>query len=139
MKLKLDNPSMRLCALSMRKVFHILAIAGDCQHNNSDFIKQNLVAVSQLPAQPRMNLLANCYAPKFPSRLLRDLSTHEKPYTNLYIQSEEQYFQIAYVSGDRNYCNSVCLERGDITLIATDNEGRHYLASKTPVKIHSKE
>jgi len=129
MKLRFNNPTMELCAISMGKVFRILFISGDNQKKNKLFQKQDLVSVSTLPEQEDVCLLADGYAPLFRSHLLQNISTPTLPFTNLYILSDGHYFQVAHVSNNQKDCNAICLRRMDVALIATDNDGRHYLAS----------
>ncbi len=129
MKLRFNNPAMALCAISMGKAFRILFISGDGKKKNNLFQKHDLVSVSTLPEQEEICLLADCYAPLFRSHLLQNISTSALPFTNLYILSDGHFFQVAHVSNNQEGCNAICLQRRDVALIATDNDGRHYLAS----------
>lgn len=133
MKLKFNNSWMTLHASSMGKIFRIEAISS-CDEEQSKLRKsKSLVAVASLPNQLKVNLLANQYAPEFPSRYLPSMNSPELPYTNLYIKSDSVYFQIAYVCDTEEQCNEFSRDRSDVGVIATDNEGRHYLASHKPI------
>lgn len=133
MRLKFNNSWMTLHASSMGKIFRIEEISSCEDEQNKLRKRKGLVAVSSLPNQLKFNLLANPYAPKFPSRYLPSMNSHELTYTNLYIKSDSVYFQVAHVCDTEEQCNAFSRDRSDVGVIATDNEGRHYLASHKPL------
>ena len=133
MMLEFNNPWMKLYAASMEKVFRIEVITDSEIERLRRRNQRALVSVSALPGVQDMALLADPYAPVFYSLALPDLSTSTRPYSNLYIKSDERYFQVAHVCESLEQCNDFCLSRDDVAVICTDNAGRHYLASLNPL------
>lgn len=133
MKLKFNNPWMKLYAASMGKIFCIEVITDSESEQTKRRKQQGLVSVSSLPGRPDIALLADPYAPVFRSLALPDISVPDRLFSNLYIKSDDRYFQVAHVCDSPEQCNAYCKMRDDIAVICTDNTGRHYLASLNPV------
>jgi hypothetical protein len=129
MKLKFNNSWMSLYAKSMGKVFEITHATDNEKLQDSLYKRETIIAVSSLQNNPGFSLLAKAYAPAFRASELQDLNTDNCPYSNLYIEADGKFFQVALVTNDISQCNQFCSMRDDVSLIATDNAGRHYLVS----------
>ena len=137
MRLKFNNDWMQLFAKSMGKVYHITYICSDKNEMDNLFKQKDLITVSTLPQYSDECLITNAYAFEFRSCLLEDISSDIKCFTDLYIKSDKQFYQVAGVSSDVNEMNLICESRNDVGIIATDNAKRHYLASLKPVSLKS--
>jgi len=129
MKLKFNNSWMSLYAKSMGKVFEITHITDSQKLQDSLFKRDTIIAVSSLPNNPGISLLAKAYGPEFRASELQDLNKENHPYSNHYIESDGKFFQVALVTTEISICNEFCAKRDDVGLIATDNAGRHYVVS----------
>lgn len=129
MKLKFNNSWMTLYAKSMGKVFVITHATDSEKLQGSLFKRETIIAVSALPNNPGVSLLAQSYAPAFSAAELQDLSSENCPYFQLYLESDGKFFQVALITTDLAECNQFCAAREDVALLATDNDGRHYLVS----------
>lgn len=134
MKLKFNNAWLSLYAMSMGKLFCITHVTADRDSQDKLFHQHDLVSVSALPGDESTCLLANAYGATFRSSLLQDMNSPDRPYSNLFIESDGKYFQVAFVTTSVDECNCHCISRPDIALLGIDNAGRHYLVSKQATK-----
>ena len=119
----------------MGKIFHVEHISS-CEKEIERLYKtKNLVQISEMPGNPGLSLLSGQYSTLFESIRLENKTTSEIHFSNLYIESDGDYFQVSNVCATTEESNAICLKRDDVGIIATDNEGRHYLASLKPVSI----
>lgn len=128
-KLTFDNGWMTLHAVSMGRLFQIAHIA---PKGEGDF-----VAVSQLGEDPSACLISEAYTGKLCS--FESLNTDEKAFDKqILIKSDGKYLQVAFASDDHAAVHKMMSERDDVGLIATDNDGRMYLASNEQVTVDLK-
>lgn len=118
----------------MRKMHQITHFAFDEKAHNHLLKTKDLVCVSTLPCGKDVQLLAYRHGGDRVLKL-KDFSTGEKPYTNLYIKAFGDFYQVAAVFDSVDQANSFMLEREDAALIDSTTlkdvvtEQFHFIAS----------
>lgn len=133
-RLSFNNRSMSLFVKSAGRFFAATHISDETGlEENIKMSKNGYVCISGLPNSLRTSIYAEQYSSVCSSSKVSDLSTEEKKFSNLYIKDRGNYFQVFDVQRDEKTVNDIMKEHEDVALIATDNAGRHYLASIDPV------
>lgn len=132
-KLTTENSRNALYANSMGKLHRITHLAFNEEGHNHLFKTKHLIAVSALPNQEGVELLADRYGGDR-EIILQDLSTVDRPFTNLYIRACGSFFQVAAVFSSEKEANALMLQRDDVAIIDSttlkDVEDQyHFIAS----------
>ena len=139
MKLTTENSSNRYFVRSMGKVHQITHFALSEESHKHQFDKYDRICVSTMPGHDHIQLMANRYAGDN-AKTLSDLSTKDKPFSNLYIEAYDMtIYQVSHVCSSDDEANQIMLERPDVALIDSTKMKEldvqlHFLASLKQVR-----
>ena len=116
-KLKFNNPWMTLHVASKRKLHKVEAIVSP----GADTNKNDLVTVAIIHG---LDMLSNAYDVKRRSPTKGNLLSP----SGLYIKSDCDYYPVTLIAADIDQANDFMQANPESGAIATDNDGRHYIA-----------
>jgi hypothetical protein len=122
MKLIFNNAFMTLCVNSMGKLHEVEAL-----HDSENIRKKGFVEVASLNGLPVM-------AKQYPATAKPSLFCGNSLDSNFFIRADNKYFEVLLVTERQDAANALIIKDDSVALIATDNEGRHYIASITPTR-----
>jgi hypothetical protein len=120
MKLIFNNSFMTLCVNSMGKLHEVEAL-----HDSDCMRKNGFVEVASLNGLPVM-------AKQYPATTTPSLFNGGDLNSSFFIRADKKYFEVLLITKCQDAANAIMLKDDSAALIATDNEGRHYIASTAP-------
>ena len=119
-KLAFNNPYMSLHVNSEDTLHRVVKLEQNPSNN-----EKGLICVADLFGRKAM-------AAQFPTNKLRSLEPETQKPTDFFVSLDNMYFAIQLVTSSQEEGNRYMNNHPDCALIATDNDGFHYIADLKP-------